>query len=449
MKEHFFESFKISLPLIIAQMAQLGLGLTDTLMVGWYGTRELAALTLGHACIFFIYISITGFSLGIIAKVSEAFGSGNLQLVRLNVRMGVWLVLAFSILGILILANTGSILIFFKQEVGLIEVVEDYVQIIIWMLPTILMTYVFKAFLISVGKERIVLFISIIGLAINFFLNYLFIFGNFGMPELGLRGAAIASLGSSISMLGATIAYCCFSDIQKYKIFSNFFDFDSKIFSDLFKVGWPICLTIMAESGMFSTAPLFMGWIGESQLAAHGVVMIIFAFFFMIPLGISQAGTVRIAKTLGERKLNDISNVAFSIYGLGLGWACVNTVIIIIFREDILNLFVDQANLNAELVLMYATSYLLVCSLFHLADSGQILFAAILRGFSETKIPFAMSLFSYWAIGVPTAYYLSQHTQALGLGVYLGIGTGLLIASVLLFYRYLKVKKMTVIKFVR
>ena len=448
MKEHFFESFRISLPLIIAQMAQLGLGLTDTLMVGWYGTRELAALTLGHACIFFVYITITGFSLGIIAKVSEAFGSGNLQLVRLNVRMGIWLVLTFSILGILILANTESILILFKQEVGLIEVVKDYVQIIIWMLPTILMTYVFKAFLISVGKERIVLVISIIGLIINFFLNYLFIFGNFGMPELGLRGAAIASLGSSVSMLGATIAYSCLSDIQKYKIFSNFFDFDKKIFSDLFKVGWPICLTIMAESGMFSTAPLFMGWLGEAQLAAHGVVMIVFAFFFMIPLGISQAGTVRVAKTIGERKLNDIGNVAFSIYGLGLGWACVNTVVIIIFREDIINLFIDQTNLNADLVLLYATSYLLVCCLFHIADSGQILFAAILRGFSETKIPFAMSLFSYWAIGVPTAYYLSQHTQALGLGVYLGIGTGLLIASILLFYRYLKVKKTTVIKFV-
>ncbi len=447
MRVHFFESFKISLPLIIAQMAQLGLGLTDTLMVGWYGTQELAALTLGHACIFFVYITITGFSLGIITKVSEAVGSENLQLVRLNFRMGVWLVLTFSILGILILANTESILTLFKQDANLIEVVGDYMQIIIWMLPTILMTYVFKAFLISVGKERIVLIISVFGLIVNFILNYLFIFGNFGLPELGLRGAAFASLGSSVSMLGGTIAYSCFSDIHKYKIFSNFFDFDKKIFSSLFKVGWPICLTIMAESGMFSTAPLFMGWIGEAQLAAHGVVMIIFAFFFMIPLGISQAGTVRIAKTIGERKLNDIGNVAFSVYGLGLGWACLNTAIIIIFREDIVNLFIDQTNLNADLVLMYAISYLLVCSLFHLADSGQILFAAILRGFSETKIPFVMSLFSYWAIGVPTAYYLSQHTKALGLGVYLGIGTGLLFASILLFYRYLTVKRTTIINF--
>jgi len=445
MKEQFFESLKLSLPLIIAQLAQLGLGLTDTLMIGWYGTTELAALTLGHACIFFVYISITGFSLGVIAKVSEAYGSGNLDLVRLNVRMGVWLVLFFSILGIVILANTKVILYLFNQEPNLIEVINGYISIIIWMLPFILLTYVFKAFLISVNKERIVLIISVFGLISNIFLNYLFIFGNLGMPELGLKGAAIASLGSSFLMLTSAIFYSHFSDIKRFQLFTNFFVFDQKVFFQLLKIGWPICLTIMAESGMFSTAPIFMGWIGEAQLAAHGIVMIIFAFFFMIPLGISQAGTVRVAKTIGKKKISEIGDVALSIYGLGLSWAVINTLIIVLFGGNIINLFIDHDNLNANLVIFYASSYLIVCCMFHIADSGQILFAAILRGFSDTKMPFGISLFSYWIVGVPTAYYLSQHTDLLGLGIYLGIGIGLLVATILLFYRYLLIKKITVL----
>ena len=440
MREHLLSTLKLSLPLIIAQIAQLGLGLTDVAMIGWYGTSELAALTLGHACLFFIYITLTGFSLAVITNVSKAFGKADIKALRLNFRMGLWLVFSFSLIGLVLVSKTENFLTYLEQDPYIVEIVSEYIEIVQWMIPFLLLTYVIKAFLISVKKQQIVLVISILGLATNFVFNYLFIFGNFGFPELGIRGVAYSSLLTSFAMMISGLFYIHFSDLKEKQIFKDFFIFDNEIFLNLFKLGWPICLTIMAESGMFSFASILMGWIGDVELAAHGISLTVFALFFMIPLGISQAGTVIIAKIIGANELTKLDQAAASVYLLGLGWAVLNTFLIIFFGDLIISVFLNSNDLNVEKVSFYAGIFLFVGCFFHLADSGQILFAALLRGFSDTKKPFIISLFSYWAVGIPSAYFLSQKTTLAGSGVYYGIGLGLLVCSILLFLRFITIK---------
>ena len=440
MREHLLSTLKLSLPLIIAQIAQLGLGLTDVAMIGWYGTSELAALTLGHACLFFVYITLTGFSLAVITNVSKAFGKADIKALRLNFRMGLWLVFAFSLIGLVLVSKTENFLTYLEQDPYIVGIVSEYIKIVQWMIPFLLLTYVVKAFLISVKKQQIVLVISILGLGTNFVFNYLFIFGNFGFPELGIRGVAYSSLLTSFAMMISGLFYIYFSDLKEKQIFKDFFIFDSEIFLNLFKLGWPICLTIMAESGMFSFASILMGWIGDVELAAHGISLTVFALFFMIPLGISQAGTVIIAKIIGANELTKLDQAASSVYLLGLGWAVLNTFLIIFFGDLIISVFLNSNDLNVEKVAFYAGIFLFVGCFFHLADSGQILFAALLRGFSDTKKPFIISLFSYWAVGIPSAYFLSQKTSLAGSGVYYGIGLGLLVCSILLFLRFITIK---------
>ena len=440
MREHLLSTLKLSLPLIIAQIAQLGLGLTDVAMIGWYGTSELAALTLGHACLFFVYITLTGFSLAVITNVSKAFGKADIKALRLNFRMGLWLVFAFSLIGLVLVSKTENFLTYLEQDPYIVGIVSEYIKIVQWMIPFLLLTYVVKAFLISVKKQQIVLVISILGLGTNFVFNYLFIFGNFGFPELGIQGVAYSSLLTSFAMMISGLFYIYFSDLKEKQIFKDFFIFDSEIFLNLFKLGWPICLTIMAESGMFSFASILMGWIGDVELAAHGISLTVFALFFMIPLGISQAGTVIIAKIIGANELTKLDQAASSVYLLGLGWAVLNTFLIIFFGDLIISIFLNSNDLNVEKVAFYAGIFLFVGCFFHLADSGQILFAALLRGFSDTKKPFIISLFSYWAVGIPSAYFLSQKTSLAGSGVYYGIGLGLLVCSILLFLRFITIK---------
>ena len=440
MKEHLLSTLKLSLPLIIAQIAQLGLGLTDVAMIGWYGTSELAALTLGHTCLFFVYITLTGFSLAVITNVSRAFGKEDTQALRINFRMGLWLVFAFSLFGLALVSKTEEFLTYLGQDPYIIGIISQYIEVVQWMMPFLLLTYVIKAFLISVKKQKVVLAISILGLTSNFVFNYLFIFGNFGFPELGINGVAYSSLFTSVVMMLSGLFYIHISDLNKKQIFKDFFVFDAEIFKNLFKLGWPICLTIMAESGMFSFASILMGWIGDIELAAHGISITVFALFFMIPLGISQAGTVIIAKTIGANDLSKLDQAASSVYFLGLGWAVLNTFLIIFFGDFIISLFLNSNDLNMEMVAFYAGIFLFVGCFFHLADSAQILFAALLRGFSDTKKPFMISFFSYWAVGIPSAYFLSQKTSLAGSGVYYGIGLGLMVCSILLFFRFVKIK---------
>ncbi len=422
MREHLLSTFKLSLPLIIAQIAQLGLGLTDVAMIGWYGTSELAALTLGHTCLFFIYITLTGFSLAVITNVSRAFGKEDTEALRINFRMGLWLVFAFSLFGLALVSKTSAFLTSLEQDEYIVAIVSEYIQIVQWMMPFLLLTYVIKAFLISVKKQQVVLFISILGLITNFIFNYLFIFGNFGLPELGITGVACSSLLTSICMMLSGLLYIYRSDLKEKQIFKDFFVFDAEIFKNLFKLGWPICLT------------------GDVELAAHGISITVFALFFMIPLGISQAGTVIIAKTIGANELSKLDQAASSVYFLGLGWALLNTFLIIFFGDFIISLFLNSNDLNVDIVAFYAGIFLFVGCFFHLADSGQILFAALLRGFSDTKKPFIISFFSYWTIGIPAAYLLSQKTSLAGSGVYYGIGLGLFVCSILLFFRFVKIK---------
>ena len=235
MREHLLSTFKLSLPLIIAQIAQLGLGLTDVAMIGWYGTSELAALTLGHTCLFFIYITLTGFSLAVITNVSRAFGKDDTEALRINFRMGLWLVFAFSLFGLALVNKTSAFLTFLEQDEYIVEIVSEYIQIVQWMMPFLLLTYVIKAFLISVKKQQVVLFISILGLITNFIFNYLFIFGNFGFPELGITGVACSSLLTSICMMLSGLLYMHLSDLKEKQIFKGFFVFNAEIFKNLFK----------------------------------------------------------------------------------------------------------------------------------------------------------------------------------------------------------------------
>ena len=142
-------------------------------MIGWYGTSELAALTLGHACLFFVYITLTGFSLAVITNVSQAFGKADEEALRLNFRMGLWLVFAFSLIGLVLVSKTEEFLTYLNQDEQIINIVSQYIEIVQWMVPFLLLTYVIKAFLISVKKQQVVLSISILGLATNIVLNYL------------------------------------------------------------------------------------------------------------------------------------------------------------------------------------------------------------------------------------------------------------------------------------
>ena len=199
------------------------------------------------------------------------------------------------------------------------------------------------------------------------------------------------------------------------------------------------CGTLAADN-MGETVQL-MGWVGKIELAAHGILMEIFALAFMISLGISQAATIRVGTLLGESKIIELRKVAMSIYILGLGFSIFIILVLLVSGNFFINLFLDQGIPKSNEVIEYASILLIFGIAFHFFDCGQILSIGLLRGLSDTRLPFYISLVSFWGIGITVAYFLSNYTNFGGIGVWIGLGLGMTSCFAGLSYRFEILKK--------
>jgi Na+-driven multidrug efflux pump len=224
--------------------------------------------------------------------------------------------------------------------------------------------------------------------------------------------------------------------IRSFELFKRIYKPDSKALIQVTKLGLPIGLTTLAEVGSFSAAAVIMGWIGKIELAAHGILMQIFGLAFMIPLGISQAATIRIGTALGEENKEKIYEASKSIYILGIGFGVLIIFTLILGGEFFINLFLDQRLSNSDEVLRFASIFLFFGIIFHIFDCGQILVIGLLRGLSDTKVPFYLCLLSYWGVGIPVAYILSIQLNLGGSGIWIGLGIGMSFCFATLGYRF-------------
>ena len=431
------KTIKLSFPLIITQFTQMGIGVTDTLMMGWLGTTELAALTLASTLLFILYIWIYGFPNASVALISQAQGRQDATFARRAFRMGLWAVILSSSVSITILSQTDLILRFFGQKEELISLASQYMAIAKWMiLPFMIFTMV-RAFMMSIDRVYIIFWISVFGLLLNALVNYMLIFGNLGAPQLEIQGAAFASVISGLAMMVLMVCYTFLSkSIRNFELFKRIFKPDSKALLQVIKMGFPIGLTTLAEVGSFSAAAVIMGWIGKIELAAHGILMQIFGLAFMIPLGISQAATIRVGTALGEENKEKIYEASKSIYILGMGFGVLIIFTLILGGEFFINLFLDRRLADSDEVLRFASIFLFIGIIFHIFDCGQILAIGLLRGLSDTKVPFYLCLLSYWGVGIPVAYILSIHLGLGGSGIWIGLGIGMGFCFATLGYRF-------------
>ena len=431
------ESLRISLPLVITQFTQMGIGVTDTLMIGWLGPTELAALTLATTLLFIFYIWIYGFPNAGVALISQARGRRDLKFARRAFRMGIWLVTISSLISILVLTQVRPILNFFGQEGELIILAERYMVIGKWMILPFMLFTMLRAFMMSVDRIYVIFWISLLGLIFNAFLNYLLIFGNLGAPRLEIEGASIASLGSSSIMLALMFGYSISTPyIRKFQLFKGIHKLDGIVLFRLAKLGFPIGLTTLAEVGSFSAAALMMGWVGKLELAAHGILMQIFGLAFMIPLGISQAATIRIGTAIGRKDILKVNNSRISIYLIGFISGLAIVIALFFLGDYFIKLFLDDSSKDSDQVLKFALTFLIFGLIFHICDCGQILLIGLLRGLSDTSIPFYICLVSYWVFAVPMSYLLSVYSSLGGTGIWIGLGIGMAICFFSLLIRF-------------
>lgn len=427
----------LGLPLVGSNLAQIALHVTDTVMLGWYGVTELAAVVIGGATFFVLFILGSGFAQAVMPMVASALGRKDETQVRRDTRMGLWLSILYGTMIYPVMFWSEPILLALGQAPEVSSLAQDYLRIAgLGMVPALLLMAL-KSYLSALERAGMVLWATLAGLVLNAALNWAFIFGNWGAPELGVRGAALASVATQVLTVSLMVAYAGFlPELRRFHLFQRFWRPDWPAFVQVWRLGWPIGLTGLFESGLFEAAALMMGWIGTKELAAHGIALQLAAITFMGHLGLSMAATVRAGRAMGAGDLVGLRDGAIAALGLSLALAFAVIAIFLAFPEALIRLFLDPANPETPAITAYAVTLLAMAALFQLADAAQVMALGFLRGVHDTRAPMIIASISYWLIGIPVSYVLAFPLGYGGAGLWFGLVVGLAVAAVLLMVRF-------------
>ncbi|MCB1328985.1 MAG: MATE family efflux transporter, partial [Maritimibacter sp.] len=432
---HVRAHLALGLPLIGSHMAQMAIGVTDTVMLGWYDVEALAALVLANTAYMALFLFGSGFAFAVMPLVSSAAEKSDETRVRRVTRMGLWMSVGFALAILPVLWFSAPLLVALGQDPALAEGAQEYLRIMGWGVIPALAVMVLKSYLSALERTQVQLLVVLAAAAANAVINYALIFGHWGMPELGIRGAAIASLAvQAISVLALGLYATRF--FPSHRLFHRLWRPDWEALRGVAAMGGQIGLTVLAEVGLFTFASILVGLLGTVALAAHGIALQLASISFMVPLGLSNAATVRAGRAYGRGDAEGLRSGARAALALGVGWAAIAAVLFVALPEVLVTLYIDPDEpLRAEIVAL-GRGLLIVAALFQLADATQVNAIALLRGMQDTRVPMWIAAASYWLIGASSAWVLGIGLGFGAVGVWGGLVAGLTAAALALTRRF-------------
>ena len=427
----------LGLPLIGSNLAQMALNVTDTVMVGWYGIEALAALVLGSSFFFSLFMLGNGIALAVMGRVSASLGADDEVQARRDTRMGIWLSILYGIAVLPVTWYSGAILQLLGQEPHIAALAQDYLRILGFALAPALSMMVLRSYLSAQERTQVLLWITLAGVGVNIALNWLLIFGNWGFPEMGVRGAAVASLSVTCFSLVAQAIYAARAPgLTHVELFARFWRPDWEAFWQVLKMGVPVGLTSVAEGSMFQASALMMGWIGTVELAAHGIALQITSIAFMVHVGLSNAATVRAGRAHGARNPRLLRDGALVVIAVSLAYGLATVALFVTMGGPLTALFLDRADPASGQIIASGVSFLMVAAVFQLFDLMQVMALGLLRGVQDTRVPMWMAVLSYWLVGIPASYALAFPLGFGGVGLWFGLVLGLACAGALMMRRF-------------
>ena len=427
----------LALPVIGSNLTQSLKHLTDAVMLGWYGIDELAGGVLGATLFTVTFIVGSGCAMATLPLAASAEGSGQTWRVRRVIRMGLWLSIIFGMLALWPLWQTEEFLLILDQEPSTAALAGDYMQIAVWGLLPALGIMALKSFFMALVRPQIVLWSTLAGALFNIIANYALIFGNWGFPELGIQGAAVATVVSQSMAMAIMLMFLRVKPaFRQYALFSNFLKPDWPVFVEVFKLGWPISATLVAETGFFAITAVMMGWIDTESLAAHGIVLEIAAVMFMIYLGLANAGTVMVGRAFGTMDRDGIILASRAVIILCVVAVAGTMLIFVSIPETLVGAFLDSDSGNIDRVVEIGVTLMYIAAIFQIGDALQVVALGLLRGLKDTQFPMIVAAISYAVIGVPASYLLGFTFGGEGAGVWFGFVIGLSCAAALLLVRF-------------
>ena len=350
-------------------------------------------------------------------------------------RTGLWAALFVSIPTMILPLRGEQILLALGQAPEAARLGQQYLLGLVWGMAPALWFIAIRGFMGAVKRPEPALWITLAAVPANALLVYLLLYGNWGLPRLGLFGAG---LSTTIVNIGTFLAALCFvmwrRPFRKYHILVRLWHIDWPLMRQLAAIGSPISLSMLMEYGLFSSAALLMGLIGTSALAAHQVALQVTAILFMVPLGIGMAATVRVGHAVGRSDVDAIQRAGFVALWLGISLAVALTVVVMLWRVSIAELFFGGATTDG--VIELTAALLLIGATYFITDAIQTIAAGALRGLNDTRVPLVLAAVSYWLIGFTLACLLGFKTSLGAIGVWIGLSCGTAVYAAALILRF-------------
>ncbi|MFP3515054.1 MATE family efflux transporter [Pseudomonas sp. SIMBA_077] len=428
----------LAFPIIISQVATTAMGFVDAVMAGRVGPRDLAAVALGNSIWVPVFLLMSGILLATTPKVAQRFGANAHPEIGPIVRQALWLAVFTGSCAAALLIGAKPLLHLMKVDPQLVEPSMGYLHGIASGMPAVGVYCVLRCFSDGLGKTRPSMVLGLSGLALNIPLNYVFIYGHFGVPAMGGVGCgwatAIVMWFMALGMLVWTFRGAIY---QSSKVYSHFEWPKWAVIKRLLSVGLPIGVAVFAESSIFAVIALLIGSLGATVVAGHQIALNFSSLVFMIPYSLGMAITVRVGQALGRQQPREARFVAGVGMGTALVWACISASLIYALRGPIATVYTADPT-----VIEVATMLLMFAALYQFSDVIQVTAAGALRGYQDTRVTMILTLFAYWGVGLPVGYALGL-TDWLGQangpsGLWQGLIVGLTCAALMLTVRLVR-----------
>lgn len=424
-------------PIIVGQVSQMLMGVTDAVMIGQVGKVPLAASAFAGSLFGFFFMVVVGLMIPISIMVSRAHGGGDEAEASEWMKHGTILATVAGLIGMLLMLALGSQLHRFGQPAEVLAAVNPYYTLImVSVMPTIWFQ-VMRQFSESLERPFMPMVILLAGVALNVLLNWIFIYGNWGAPAMGLTGAGWATLVSRFLGVGVIWAWIKYSGWFTAAWPQRWWGgYAWARFRRLLGLGVPIAFSLSFEAGAFSAAAIMMGWFGATALAAHQIAISCAAFTFMFPLGLAMAVGMRVGRAVGEGRVTVLRAIGNSAQMISAGVMGLFALLFVFAGQSLANAFVNEPE-----VIALAAKLLIVAAIFQLTDGGQVVAASALRGLTDVKVPTGITALAYWGLALPTAWWFGFRLDWGPLGIWAGLAAGLTFAAVALIWRFARMTR--------
>jgi MATE family multidrug resistance protein len=432
-KNHLNTNLKLAYPVMLSHLGQVLVHVADSMMVGRFGGSEPLAAAVFAGSFFSVFLVMgIGMSFAITPQVAQADGGNNPSRIIEILKHGLLVNSLFGLLLASILFFGREGLWFFDQPDNVVKLAIPYLQIISISLFPFMVFQAFRQFAEGLGYTKQAMYITIAANIINVGLNYVFIFGRFGFPPMGLYGAGLATLISRVVMALMMVAFVYFNHrFGKYWKVFVWGNFSPPLIRKTLQLGIPIAFQTTFEVTTFGIAVILIGWLGEIPLAAHNIAINMASITYMVSLGISTTAMIRVGNQLGRKDYSTMRAAAQVCFVMVTVFMSLMAVVFVVGRGFFPTMYIED-----QAVVHQAAQLLIVAGLFQLSDGIQVVGLGALRGMSDVKVPTLITLLAYWGFGLPMGYLLGFNFEMGAMGVWYGLLAGLSVAAMLLFIRF-------------